>query len=354
MAGFAPIDLLITYDLAEAMVIILFALLTAIMINVFMKRIVSAITQKTKTTLDDNLAKAVKRPIFLGTLLFGLYLALASISYLAPHMAIISKVIKVLGLLIIFYFIHRIIYAVVRWYSSELSVKIRGKESKQLSIFGKIADILLVLVFGLVLLWYLGINITPFVAGLGIGGLAVALALQETLSNFIAGLSIIGDRSIKVGDYVELENGQLGGYIEDISWRTSRFRTLGGDYIIVPNNKLSQSITKDYNFGAPETFTGVDMMVSYRSDLDKVERLTMKVAKEVQDSVEGAVRGYQPIPRFKRLGESNIEFSIALKVSKFSDQYAVKSEFIKRIKKAFDRNKIDISPPVRYVYNMKR
>jgi len=349
MATLNPLEMLVTYDLAEAIVIFLFALLVAIMANVFMRRIVSAITQKTKTTLDDNLVKAVKRPVFLGMLLFGLYLALSSISYLAPYQPLILKVCHVLGLLILFLLIHRIVDAVVRWYSTEWSVRVKGAETKHLSIFGRIADIILIFVFGLFLMRYLGIDVTPLIASLGIGGLAVALALQGTLADFIAGLSIIGDKSIKVGDYVELENNQLAGYIEDISWRTSRIRTLGGDYIIVPNTKLSQSITKDYNFGSPVTFTGVTLYISYKNDLSKVEQVANRVGKELQTSVAGAVKGYEPKLRFKEFQESNIMASIYFKINSISDQYMVKHEFIKRIKKEFEKNGIEISYPVRVV-----
>jgi small-conductance mechanosensitive channel len=353
MAGFAPFEMLVTYDLAEAIIIFLFSLLVAIMVNVFMKRIVSALTQKTKTTLDDDMVRAVKKPVFMGLLLFGLFLSLTSISYLEQHKILITKIATILGLIILFYLIHRILDALVKWYSSEWSVRIKGHESKQLSIFGKIADGVLVFIFVLILLRFLGIDITPLVASLGIGGLAVALALQETLSNFIAGLSIIGDKSLKVGDYVELENNQLAGYIDDISWRTSRIRTPGGDYIIVPNNKLSQSITKDYNFGSPVTSTGVTLYVSYKNDLNKVEQVANRVAKEVQDTVPGAVKGNEPKLRFKEFQESNIMATIYFQINSVTDQYVVKHEFIKRIKKEFEKNKIEISRPVRLVYMKK-
>lgn len=353
MAGFAPIDMLVAYDLFEATIIFLGGLLVAVLAKMFLKKIVSAITQKTKTTLDDNLVAATKGPLFLGMLLISLYLALISISHLDPYRNIISKVSVVVGLVVLFVTIHRIIKVLVRWYSSELSLKIKGKEAKHLSIFGRVADFILVFIFGLILLKYLGIDITPLMASLGIGGIAVALALQQTLSDFIAGLSIIGDKAIKVGDYVELENADLAGYVEDINWRTSRIRTTSGDYIIIPNTTLSQSITKDYSFGGSQTFAGVTLFVSYKNDLNKVEKVANRVAKEVQDSVEGAVKGHEPKLRFKEFQESNIMATIYFKINSVTDQYVVKHEFIKRIKKAFEKNGIEVSRPIRHLYIKK-
>jgi small-conductance mechanosensitive channel len=266
------------------------------------------------------------------------------------------------GIIIAYILVERIVKALVKWYSIELYPKLSpemriGSEHKNLTIFRRVFDIILFIIFLLIALRYMGVEITPLIASLGIGGLAVALALQQTLGDFIAGLSIIGDKSLKIGDYVELDSGlggsPLGGYIEDISWRTSRVRTLGNNYVIIPNTKLAQSIATDYSFGSPETFVGIELFVSYKSDLDKVEKIANKVGLDVQNTAEGAVKGYEPKIRFKKFGESNVEGAIYLKVLKFSEQYPVKHEFIKLIKKAFEKNKIEISRPIRFVYLKK-
>ena len=90
----------------------------------------------------------------------------------------------------------------------------------------------------LVLLAYLNISITPMLTALGIGGLAVALALQDTLANFFAGLHILVERPIFVGDYIRLESGQEG-VVTDIGWRTTRIRTLSANMVVVPNTKIT-------------------------------------------------------------------------------------------------------------------
>lgn len=100
---------------------------------------------------------------------------------------------------------------------------------------------LVIVVGGLVLMGHLGIAITPLLTALGIGGVAVALALQDTLSNLIAGFHILADTPVRVGDTARLENG-MEGTVEDIGWRSTRIRQSNGDLVIVPNAKLAQSI----------------------------------------------------------------------------------------------------------------
>ena len=349
---FAPIDFLAQNDLIGALIILFSALVLGMVFNLLLKTIISIFTSKTKTTFDDDLVSAIKKPLFFGIIILGLYYSLTSINLLKPYTDAITKVTIILGIFLIYLLVRRVIKAIVKWYSYEFSPKLRnGQEQKSLSIFRRVFDLVLLLIFIIILLRYLGVNITPIIASLGIGGLAVALALQQTLGDFIAGLSIIGDKSLRIGDYVELDSGGtiLGGYIEDISWRTSRIRTLSDNYVIVPNTKLAQSIATDYSFGTKETFVGITLYVSYKNELDKVEKIANKIASDVQNTAEGAVKGYEPRLRFKEFQESNIMAMIYLKVNQFSEQYKVKHEYIKRIKKAFEKNNIEISRPIRFI-----
>jgi len=194
-----------------------------------------------------------------------------------------------------------------------------------------------------------GVEITPLVAGLGIAGLAVALALQDPLSNFFSGIFIIADGRIKIGDYIEL-NDKKEGYVEDIGWRSICIRTLGNNRIIIPNSKLSQSIITNYYNIEEQMNVLVSCGVSYNSDLKKVEGITVAVAKEVQQNVPGAVKNFEPFIRYKVFGESNINFDVYLRVEKFVDQYLVVHEFIKKLKERYDKEGVEISFPVRNIY----
>ena len=183
--------------------------------------------------------------------------------------------------------------------------------------------------------------------------MAVALALQSTLANYFAGLYISSDRSIKIGDYIELENGGLKGHVEKIGWRSTQIRTLPNNLVIIPNAKLSEMIVTNYSDPTEELSFSVNCGVGYDSDLEKVEKITIAIAKKTLKSVDGGVKDYEPLMRFKNFGDSNIEFSIILRVKEFVSQYKMKHEFIKALTKEFRKNKIEIAFPCLNIYNRK-
>ncbi|MBI2095546.1 MAG: mechanosensitive ion channel family protein [Candidatus Omnitrophica bacterium] len=132
----------------------------------------------------------------------------------------------------------------------------------------------------------LGISVTPILASLGIGSLAVALALQDTLSNFFAGLYVAMDKPVNVGDFVKLETGDEG-YILDVGWRNTRIRALSNNIVIIPNTKLIGGVITNYSLIDKEVAVLVEVGVHYGSDLKKVERVTVEVGREILKKVHG-------------------------------------------------------------------
>jgi small-conductance mechanosensitive channel len=204
------------------------------------------------------------------------------------------------------------------------------------------------LVGALLVLANLGVSITPLLTALGVGSLAVALALQPTLTNLFAGLYIAVARPIRVSDLVELENG-LRGVVLDIGWRITRIRTLTNSTVIVPNSKLADMIVTNHEMPEPELNCPVEASVGYRSDLGHVERVAREVAKDVMVTVPGGVATHDPAIRFHTFGDSAIQFTIVLRARHFTDQGVVKHELIKRLKKRFDAEGIEIPFPQRVV-----
>src|SRR5690606_23283871 len=127
----------------------------------------------------------------------------------------------------------------------------------------------------LVILQSLGVSITPILAGVGVGGRAVALALQDTLSNLLAGIQVISTKQINPGDFIKLESGQEG-VVEDISWRYTALKTGYNNTIIVPNSKLAGIIVSNYFLPDKEIMFDIAVGVDYNSDLEKVERVTVE------------------------------------------------------------------------------
>jgi small-conductance mechanosensitive channel len=209
--------------------------------------------------------------------------------------------------------------------------------------------ILFVAVGTMIILDNLGISITPILTTLGIGSLAVAIALQDTLGNFFAGLYIRADRFIEAGQYVRLEGGQEG-YVNHIGWRSTRIRMLPNNMVIVPNNKIVQSIITNYHLPERELAVLVEVGVHYDSDLEKVEKITCAVAKDILQSVPGGIPGFDPFIRYHTFADSSINFSVILRGREFVDNFLIKHEFIKRLQARYKEEGITIPFPIRTVY----
>jgi small-conductance mechanosensitive channel len=205
----------------------------------------------------------------------------------------------------------------------------------------------LVLVLGLlIVLNGLGISIAPMLTALGIGGLAVALALQEPLANLFAGLFITLAGQIRIGDYVRTSDG-VEGYVVDFSWRATRIRMLANNLVLVPNAKLAQSIVTNYHLPAQELAVLVDVGVDYGSNLQLVERVTVDVGREVMREVTGGVPEFQPFIRYNTFADSSVNFTVILRGREYVDQYLIKHEFIKRLHARYEREGIVIPFPMR-------
>ena len=200
----------------------------------------------------------------------------------------------------------------------------------------------------LVLLQMLGISITPLLTALGVGGLAVALALQDTLSNLFAGLHVIGSRKVRLGDYIKIESGEEG-YVVDINWRNTSIRSLPGDVVVVPNAKLAGANLT--NFYQPERETSViaKACVAYESDLEHVERVAIEVGREAMRTLRIVIPDFDPFVRFNEFGDSSINFNVIMRVREYSDRYELIHIFIKRLHERFRAEGIEIPYPVQQI-----
>ncbi|MFC2142796.1 mechanosensitive ion channel family protein [Candidatus Aenigmatarchaeota archaeon] len=331
-----------------AMIIIGSVIIAKIFMVVF-SRAVLHVTSKTKTILDELILHAIRKPIYIGIILAGVFIAVGFMSYFAAYMNTVRLGFTIIWILLSAYTAMRFIGAFFTWYAKEVSQKTQTKmDDTLLPMIKKIINVFVIAIALMIILRAFGIEITPLVAGLGIGGLAIALALQDTLSGLFAGAFIISDKVMHVGDFVELDNG-VKGYVDEIGWRSTRIKTLPNNYVIVPNATLANSIITDYNSPHQEMGVIISCGVGYNEDLDRVEKITKEVGKSVLQNVPGGKKDYEPLVRFNEFGDSNINFSVILRVEKFVDKYLVTHEFIKALKKRYDQEGIEISWPVRKV-----
>lgn len=210
------------------------------------------------------------------------------------------------------------------------------------------ARLIVLLVGLLIMLGALGVQITPILTALGVGGLAVALALQDTLSNLFAGMHLLADRPIRVGDYVKIADSE--GHVIDVGWRSTRVRTLQGNVVIVPNHKVAQSVIVNYDLPDSRLALSVRVDVNYRSDPEEVERVLADEAARSVGEVPGLLGEPPPFVRFiPGFGDSSLDFTVTVQVATFVDQFLVQHELRKRLLRRLRAEGIELPVPVRVV-----
>ena len=201
----------------------------------------------------------------------------------------------------------------------------------------------------LVILSALGIQVTPLLTALGVGGLAVALALQDTLSNLFAGLHLLADKPIRVGDYVKLSEG-VEGFVTDVGWRSTRLRTLLSSVVVVPNSSVAKSTITNYDL--PDARVGLPMkiLVPYAADPEHVRRLLFEEANAAVDTVPGLVSEPAPavwlMPGFS---EYALEFTVIVWMATYVDQFEGQTQVRTRILRRLREEGIEIPVPLRTV-----
>jgi small-conductance mechanosensitive channel len=304
--------------------------------------------RKDESTLLPQLIESLTRPLFLLIILEGLLMALGSLSGLAQLGDILVKTRMAILIVLVTYALTRTGGVLLSWYLSSRPVRKRARIDEGLIRFlRRILSIVIYAIGILVLLDYLTISITPIVAGLGIGGIAVALALQPTLANFFASTQIMSDRLVRIGDYIELDGGSIRGYVTDVGWRSTRIRTPFNNQVVIPNSHLADSILTNYYGPTMEMGVIVNCGVSYNANLPQVEAISLSVAKEVIEELEGADKTFEPWFAYEEFGDSNINFWIWVRAKDRISSFGVKSEIIKRLKAALDKEGITINYPAR-------
>ncbi len=314
--------------------------LIGLLMRKFLFSRLTRIARQTPSQLDDLAVSALRTPFILVALMLGFYLSLRFSSVPENVMTVMGKTLLILSVVFVI--------LVVSNFSVEAVKRYGQRFEGRLPLASLTQHLIRIALFGLgllIVLNTLGISITPLLATLGIGGLAVALALQETLSNVFAGFLILASRQIRVGDCIKLETGDTGCVV-DIGWRTTTVRMLANNIVIVPNSKTANSLIVNYHLPEKELAVLIDLAVHYDSDLRRVEATTIEVGRDVMRTVNGGVPDFDPFIRFHTFGDSGIQFTVIMRAREFVDQYLIKHEFVKRLHERFRREGIIIPYPM--------
>ena len=288
-----------------------------------------ALARRTGSRWIDSIVAAVARRVPFWSLLVGIYVA-AGFWILAPNLAnTLNRALYVVAAASLTFLASEVLVKLVQTHGPAIDPSLPTT-----TLTENLVRIVVVIVGVLIILTGLGLEITPILTALGVGGLAVALALQDTLANLFAGLYLTVAKHIRIGNYIKLSSGEEG-YLVDIDWRASRLRQLSNNTVLVPNAKFSQSIVTNFHSPERELAVLVEASVDYTSDLDRVEAITTEVARDVMRTVPGGIPEFEPFVRFHTFGDPGIAFSVILRGREFVDQYLIKHEFVKRLHRRF-------------------
>lgn len=299
-----------------------------------------AYVKKTKLKFDDLLLQALNRPLNMLIVFIGLSFMQKIMPLEGELNSYLNYATKIVLILTVMFLIDQIVKVLL----IEFSRKSAFKHLSQSAIQGVVRGIILMIGL-LIVLDSFGVNITPLVASLGIGSLAIALALQPTLSNLFSGLSVSLDRSIEIGDLIELESGEKG-YVIDIGWRASRVKLRSDNIIVIPNTKLVDSIVINYDTQDTAMKIYIRCGVHYESDLEHVEKVVMEEVHKAEKELAIADESFKSWFRYEEFADSSINFCVIMRAVDFSSHHILTSEMIKRLHKRFNQEGIIIPFPL--------
>jgi small-conductance mechanosensitive channel len=298
-----------------------------------------------------GVARSYWLELFITSLRAGvvLWCAIGGI-YIALHTSILSASVKqLLDQVLLIMWLASLTFVAARMAAGGVTYYGRsGKSLLSASLFASVAQWTVVILGSLVILSSLGIRITPILTALGVGGLAVALALKDTLANLFSGIQIVASNQIRPGDYIRIDD-DLQGFVEDINWRNTTIREIRNNLIVIPNEKLAQSSFKNFALPVLELTVSVEIGVEYGSDLDLVERETLAAAADVSAALE-ITSDTPPVVRFSGFGASSIDLQLFMRVPQYLDQFAARSALIRTIYARYNKAGIRFPFPTRTVY----
>ena len=290
---------------------------------------------------SDIIISSLHRMTFTWLFLAGLFAAIISYQLKPDVTEALRKFITIV-------FLFSITLVSARLTSGFVNLFIKRKEGISASLISNFAKTTVLVLGTLIILQTIGIEISAIVTTLGIGGLAVGLALQDTLANLFSGFYLILSKQVKTGDYIKLQDSQEG-YITDITWRTTTIKSLSNNVVIIPNSQLGSAIFTNYHLPIKQLMVTMDVGVSYSSDLEKVEKITVEVATEVMREISPDIIEREPFILFHTFNDFSIDYKVHIPVSEFLSQREAKHLFVKKLHKRYLQEGINIPFPIRDV-----
>jgi len=308
-------------------------------------RAIKAWNARTQSRAGRILYEGLHGPLMIWSLMLAAHFAIRSSDIPTTYAAEAVNVLFSLWILSLTVMSMQVVGGIVRFYGAQIPGALPVTTLTQ-----TLAQIGVLILGALILLDHFKVSIAPILTALGVGGLAVALALQDTLSNLFGGFYVAVAGQVRLGDYIKLNTGEEG-YVTDIGWRCTTIRALANNLIIVPNSKLSQAIVTNYHLPEKRLGAGFQVTVSFESELESVERAIGEVLSEAVGVVPGICPEPAPNVTFDPgFGENGIGLTVNYQVQDFASQAPVRNELRKRIYFKFKEMGVVVPYTSRTVY----
>lgn len=321
---------------------VLVATAIAVVARLTVLRWLQRLSARNAVPYDDIVVDSLKRRAITWTVLGTIFVQLEALPWRVRSITVAQNVVAAVLILSVTLALVRLVSKLASVHASTADAGVGGT-----TLVRYISTTLLIVVGMISVLALFGISVVPMFTALGVGGLAVALAFQDTLANVFSGVNLTLARQIRVGDYIEV--GELDGFIADIGWRATTLRTLTGTQIFIPNKKLAESVMVNYSRSDAGISLTLDFIVGHDEDPERIEAVVLDEMLRATADIPG-IRGEEPATvRFKAFAESALEFKAYVAIRNFQDRFLIRHTLMKRLHRRFKAEQIAVPVPQRAV-----
>ncbi len=334
-------------DWALALVIIVGTLIAAKAIYWVIGRIVKKLTSKTKTKLDDIMVDMLEEPIVLIVTIIGVWFAVGRLSFPEKIMEWINNLYMVMIVLTITWLLARLIDAIIKEYVVPITKKTKGDFDDQIIPIIRKAIRAAIWVMGIIIaLNNAGYNVGALLAGLGIGGIALAMAAKDTVANFFGGITIFTDKPFTINDRVKI-NG-FDGTITEIGIRSTRLKTLENRIVTIPNSKFTDGMVENVS-SEPHRKVVLKLGLVYETTASKIQN-GMKALQTIVDKNEDLEEN--TVISFNEFGDFSLGILFIYYIKKGADIMGVQTAVNLEVKRRFEEFDIEMAFPTQTVYTI--
>jgi small-conductance mechanosensitive channel len=309
-----------------------------------LERYLTRWTEKTKTKLDDEILKNTKKPIYFFVILIGAYYALINFKDVRTNFS--GELVFIFGIaeiLLVTFIVTRVVNVVIAWYANRVAKKRMSEHI--LFVFKKIINIFIFVIAFLVILWVNNIDLTGIAVGFGVGGIAIAFALQNVLSDVFSAFSIYFDRPFEIGDFIIV--GEYAGVLKKIGMKSTRVQLLQGEELVLSNRELTSTSVRNFKKMKKRRIV-FHFGVTYSTPSKKLEKIP-NIVKKIVNSQELA-----EVDRvhFTEFGDFSLNFEVVFYMKK--GDYVLYRDTQQQInfaiKSAFEKEGIEMAFPTQTIF----